>query len=89
VQEQEEAVASRVREIDLTKIHPNLRFICDNESIDELCLSIKCHGQEEPIRICFTGSEFRIVHGEKRWRACKKLGMTRIKAIIVEEEEVD
>jgi ParB family transcriptional regulator, chromosome partitioning protein len=80
-------MASDVREIDLTKISPNLRFICESECLEELCLSIKCKGQEEPIVVCFTGADFRIVNGEKRWRACKKLGLTRIKAIIVEAEE--
>ena len=80
-------MGSNVREIDLTKINPNLRLICEKESIEELCLSIKCHGQEEPIEVCFTGEDFRIVNGEKRWRALKKLGLTKIKAIIVETEE--
>jgi ParB family transcriptional regulator, chromosome partitioning protein len=76
-----------VREINLTKISPNLRFICENECLEELCLSIKCKGQEEPIEVCFTGDDFRIINGEKRWRACKKLGLTKIKAIIVEAED--
>ena len=80
-------MASNVREIDLTRINPNLRFICEHEAIEELCISIKCKGQEEPIQVCFTGDDFRIVNGEKRWRACKKLGLTKIKAIIVETEE--
>jgi ParB family chromosome partitioning protein len=80
-------MALKVREIDLTQISPNLRLICENESIEELCLSIKCHGQQEPIEVCFAGEDFRILNGEKRWRACKKLGLTRIKAIIVEARE--
>jgi ParB family chromosome partitioning protein len=80
-------MASKVREIDLTRINPNLRFVCENDSIEELCVSIRCHGQQEPIQVCFTGDDFRIVNGEKRWRACKKLGLTKIKAIIVETEE--
>ena len=80
-------MASIVREIDLARISPNLRFICENESLEELCLSIRYKGQEEPIEVCFTGDDFRIVNGEKRWRACKKLGLTKIKAIIVETEE--
>ena len=80
-------MASNVREIDLTRINPNLRFVCENDSIEELCVSIRCNGQEEPIQVCFTWDGFRIVNGEKRWRACKKLGLTKIKAIIVEVEE--
>lgn len=78
---------SKVREIELAKINPNLRCICDNESIEELCLSIRRHGQQDPILVFFTGVDFRIVNGEKRWRACRRLGLTRIKAIIVEVDE--
>jgi ParB family transcriptional regulator, chromosome partitioning protein len=84
--EEGKAMPSKVREIDLTKISPNLRYICDNESIEELCLSIRCHGQLDPIQVFFTGDDFRIVNGEKRWRACRKLRLTKIKVIIVEAE---
>lgn len=77
----------KVHEINLIQISPNLRFICDNESIEELCLSIKCHGQQDPIEVWFTGEDFRILNGEKRWRACKRLGLIKIKAIIVEAQE--
>jgi len=80
-------MASIVSEIKITKISPNRRLVCDSDSIEELCLSIKCRGQEEPIRVCFAGQDLRILDGEKRWRACRKLGLTKIKAIIVETEE--
>ncbi len=76
-----------VREIDLDRITPNRRFVFETESLEELCLSIQSNGQEEPIQVCFTGYEFRIIDGEKRWRACKKLGLTKIRAIIVEPSE--
>lgn len=38
-------MASRVREIDPTRISPNLRIICENETIDESCPSLKCFGR--------------------------------------------
>jgi ParB-like chromosome segregation protein Spo0J len=48
--------------------------------------SIRKIGQLEPTKIWFTGEDFRIIDGEKRWRACKKIGLTKIKAIILEIE---
>lgn len=80
-------MTSKVCEIDLARISPNLRFICEQEAIEELCLSIQSHGQQDFIEVYFTGEDFRIVKGERHWRACKKLGLTRIKAIIVEMRE--
>jgi ParB family transcriptional regulator, chromosome partitioning protein len=65
-------------------IHPNRRCICQIESIEKMADNIRLNGQAEPIKIWFTGEEFRIVDGEKRWRACKKLGIAKIKAVIVE-----
>jgi ParB family chromosome partitioning protein len=48
-----------------------------------MAMSIRYRGQQEPIQIWFAGEDFRIVDGEKRWRACKKLGVETIQAVIV------
>jgi ParB family chromosome partitioning protein len=72
-----------VREIELKKISPNHRLVCSDESIEVLAQSIRLRGQLEPVEIFFMGASFRIMDGEKRWRACRRLGMTRIKAVIV------
>ena len=71
------------RNIEITKIEPNGRSIYDSDSIDEMVESIRTNGQVEPIRIWFAGRHFRIMDGEKRWRACKRLGMGTTKAVIV------
>lgn len=76
----------RVREIDLKRISPNFRYLCDEEAIVDLSGSIRRQGQLEPIHIWFVGDEFRILDGEKRWRACKKLGLTSIRAVIIQSE---
>lgn len=77
-----------VREVDLVRVSPNIRFIFTNESIDELCSCIKASGETEPILIWLAGDTFRILDGEKRWRACKRLGLRRIRAVIVGESAV-
>ncbi|MGA2401938.1 MAG: ParB N-terminal domain-containing protein [Syntrophobacteraceae bacterium] len=71
-----------IREIEIRKISPNLRIVCAAECIEEIVHVIKSRGQQEPIHITFEHDSFRILDGEKRWRAFKKLGMTRIRAVI-------
>jgi ParB family chromosome partitioning protein len=73
-----------VTEFFLEAIQPNLRLIHNLDSIEELCRFIRSHGQPQPIHVWFDGIRFRIADGEKRWRACRKLGITRVRATIVE-----
>jgi ParB family chromosome partitioning protein len=54
------------------------------DCIEEIVQCIKRRGQVEPIRISFEHHVFKILDGEKRWRACKRLGMIRIRAVISE-----
>lgn len=74
----------KIEWIKIEAITPNRRYICKMETIEQLIVSIREKGQLEPIKIWFTGEDFRIIDGEKRWRACKKIGLTKIKAIILE-----
>jgi ParB family chromosome partitioning protein len=70
--------------VEIRKIRPNQRLVFSEESIEDLCRSILCHGRMEPLQVWFDGEGFRILDGEKRWRACKRLGMTRIEVLVVE-----
>ena len=76
----------QIREIELRRIYPNLRIVCTAECIEEIERTMRNRGQQEPIHICFTHDSFRILDGEKRWRASKRLGMKTIKAVIVNDE---
>jgi ParB family chromosome partitioning protein len=78
---------AQVIEIDLEKIRPNLRLLYHRETIEVLCQEMRSRGQLEPIQVWFDGECFRIWDGEKRWRVCKMLGMTRVKALLIEFEE--
>ena len=71
-----------IREIEIHKISPNLRIICTAECVEEIEQGIKRHGLLEPIHVCFIHDSFRILDGEKRWRAFKRLGMKKIQAVI-------
>lgn len=72
----------RTRIVQISRIEPNCRFVFARETIDALARSIRRRGQKEPLRLWFTGRCFRILDGEKRWRAIKKIGMTTVTAVI-------
>jgi ParB family chromosome partitioning protein len=73
-----------IREIAINKIHPNYRLLYTEDIILSLCDDIRCHGLREPIIVELVEYWFEIVDGEKRWRACKRIGLNKIKAIILE-----
>jgi ParB-like chromosome segregation protein Spo0J len=66
----------------LDAISPNRRCLCMEEELDQLCDSLRQVGQRDPIRVHFGGWMFFIEDGEKRWRACKKLGQQKIYVVI-------
>ena len=77
----------RMIEIDVERIRQNLRLIYHHETIEGLCRWIQSRGEVEPIQVWFDGECFRIWDGEKRWRVCKILGITRVRAFLIEFEE--
>lgn len=74
----------KIIEIEVERIRPNLRLIYYYEAIEGFCHFVESGGEIEPLQIWFDGECFRIWDGEKRWRVCKRLGITRVKAFIVE-----
>jgi ParB family chromosome partitioning protein len=72
-----------IRQIRIDKVLPNRRLIFEEDSILQLCHDIQCNGMREPIIVEMAGYYFQIIDGEKRWRACKKIGLTKIKAEII------
>ncbi|MFC1914138.1 ParB/RepB/Spo0J family partition protein [Chloroflexota bacterium] len=78
-------MVEEIIEIRIDKICPNRRLIFDQDTIISTCCDIKLRGLMEPIVVELVGEGFRIIDGEKRWRACKKIGFTKIKAMIYEE----
>jgi ParB family chromosome partitioning protein len=76
-------VVKEVRRVRIDKILPNRRLIFEEDIILSLCDDIKCNGMRESVIIEIAGYFFQIIDGEKRWRACKKIGLTEIKAEII------
>ena len=57
--------------------------------IDELAASIAAFGQLQPITVRATGNRYRIIGGERRWTATKKLGVETIAAFVAESEDAE
>jgi ParB family transcriptional regulator, chromosome partitioning protein len=70
-----EAVERSVRQ-------PRKRF--DEAGLAELAASIQEHGVVEPILVRREGSRYRIVAGERRWRAAQRAGLREIPAVVRE-----
>lgn len=81
----------RVSQIPLEFIKPNPfqpRKHFDKEALEELANSIKDYGLIQPVILLRKDDEnFILVAGERRFRACKLLKETSIKAIISDESE--
>lgn len=90
--EEEEPVKEQVREdleIDIDLIEPNPdqpRTNFKKEELEELAGSIKKNGLLQPILVRKVGDKYQIIAGERRWQACKSLGM---KTVPVRVREVD
>lgn len=70
-----------VGEVLLAQIYPNPNQPRTNfkpEEIEELANSIKRHGLLQPILVRKTGDGYEIIAGERRWQACRSLGMETI-----------
>ena len=74
-----------VETLRITLVEPNKnqpRHQFDNDNIEELAESIKEHGVIQPIIVVRNDDRYKIVAGERRWRAAKKAGLKEIPAVI-------
>ena len=72
----------RMSDIEPNRGQPRRHF--DEAAITELADSIRQHGLIQPIVVRPVGSGYQIVAGERRWRACRMLGMNEIPVLIKE-----
>ncbi|HNX04109.1 MAG TPA: ParB/RepB/Spo0J family partition protein [Opitutales bacterium] len=74
------------REIDITLVEPSPhqpRREMDEALIAELAESIRQEGLLQPVVVREDKGRFQLVAGERRWRACQKLGQKKILARVV------
>ena len=79
-----------LREIEVSAIRPNQyqpRERFDEELLNALTESIREVGILQPILVRPMGEEFELIAGERRWRAARRLGLTRIPALVRESSD--
>jgi ParB family transcriptional regulator, chromosome partitioning protein len=75
------------KEIDVDRIVPDPgqpRQTFDEDALDELAASISKEGLLQPIAVRYDEAEdhYVILHGERRWRASQRAGLTAVSAIV-------
>jgi ParB family transcriptional regulator, chromosome partitioning protein len=76
-----------IEAIERSPEQPRKRF--DDAKLDELAASIREHGVVEPILVRKQGGRYRIVAGERRWRAAQRAGLTEVPAIVREASDAE
>jgi ParB family chromosome partitioning protein len=69
-------------EIEIDPLQPRGQILPD--SLVELAESIREHGILEPLIVAKTPAGFQIIAGERRWRASKLAGMTKLPVMVRE-----
>lgn len=81
----ESASNEEIVEIDISELRPNPyqpRKVFKDEALQELADSIKEHGVFQPIIVKKSIKGYEIIAGERRFRASKLAGLTKIPAIV-------
>ena len=88
-----ELLTSAVQEIPVGNLDPNPdqpRQTFSAESITELAQSIREQGVLQPLLVTQSGSgRFRIVAGERRWRAAREAGLQAVPCLVKELERAE
>src|SRR5687767_3226694 len=72
-------------EVDVDQISPNEhqpRHRFEDGGLDELAQSITANGVIQPIVVRKVDGGYRIIAGERRWRAAQRAGLTRVPVIV-------
>lgn len=84
--------SERIQNLDVSLIDANPdqpRQHFDPEALNELAGSIKQHGILQPLVVSPEGSRYRIIAGERRWRAAKLAGLKQVPAIVRTAKELE
>ena len=72
-------------EVDIDLLSPNEeqpRVQMDDAKLDELTQSIRANGIIQPILVRRNGNAYRIIAGERRWRAAQRAGLLRVPVVV-------
>ncbi|WP_317366841.1 ParB/RepB/Spo0J family partition protein [uncultured Tyzzerella sp.] len=87
----QETDLNKIIEIDINKVQPDKsqpRKHFNDDTLEELALSIKNVGIISPIIVKKKGDFYEIISGERRFRAAKKLKLKKIPIIIKEYDDL-
>lgn len=90
IEEQIEEISNKkaITELKISQIEPNTnqpRKNFDEEAIEELSKSIKENGLIQPIVVSKDKDTYKIIAGERRWRAARLAGLTSVPVYVKEE----
>ena len=77
-------------EIDVDLLAPNEdqpRVQMDDAKLEELAQSIRANGIIQPILVRKAGAGYRIIAGERRWRAAQRAGLLKVPVVVREVPE--
>jgi ParB family chromosome partitioning protein len=81
-----------VQDVDIDLLAPNThqpRLQMDESRLEELARSIKAAGVIQPIVVRKADQGYRIIAGERRWRAAKRAGLARVPIVVRDVEAGD
>lgn len=76
-----------IEQIHADRANPRRTF--DEAALEELAQSLKHQGVLQPILVRKDGRGYRIIAGERRWRAAQKAGLTELPVIIREASDAE
>lgn len=85
VREERRPDETKVISVAISKISPDPgqpRKTFNDESLEELALSIKEHGIIQPLIVKKDGGNYLIIAGERRYRAAEKIGLKELPVIV-------
>lgn len=84
---------NKIYELEIERISPNPcqpRKIINEDELTELARSVREYGLIQPIAVRRRGKEnYELISGERRLRACKLAGLSKIPAIIIDVMRTD
>lgn len=83
----------KIQKIDVGRVVPNRqqpRTHFDDEALNQLAASIKQYGVLQPLVVTTMGKgSYSIIAGERRWRAAKLAGLTKVPVIVRSSKELE
>ena len=80
-------ISANLSEVVPSPLQPRKHFTDD--ALDELVESIREHGVIQPLIVRRVGEKLELIAGERRWRACQKVGVATVPVIEREASDRD